>query len=240
MVVREGERVSADQILKLRAIRESGRDNRSLQTAAGLIICILLLFYVGFYFGQKNISKFKPDSRDLLFLTAVFVALFVLVKLSIIFSAGMSNTFAYLDSSVYYYAVPFALGAMLVRIVLNSETAFLFAVSFAFLVGVLFGNNLLMALYVLVGSLVGAHGVRQCQARTTLYRAGLWIGLANMALLLGIHFLSGRVFELALLWNSGLVSLVALSVLFLSMVRFRWSSLSSNIRPISSCLNWPT
>ncbi len=53
MVVREGERVSADQILKLRAIRESGRDNRSLQTAAGLIICILLLFYVGFYFGQK-------------------------------------------------------------------------------------------------------------------------------------------------------------------------------------------
>ncbi len=110
MVVREGERVSADQILKLRAIRESGRDNRSLQTAAGLIICILLLFYVGFYFGQKNISKFKPDSRDLLFLTAVFVALFVLVKLSIIFSAGMSNTFAYLDSSVYYYAVPFALG----------------------------------------------------------------------------------------------------------------------------------
>ncbi len=92
---------------------------------------------------------------------------------------------------------------MLVRIVLNSETAFLFAVSFAFLVGVLFGNNLLMALYVLVGSLVGAHGVRQCQARTTLYRAGLWIGLANMALLLGIHFLSGRVFELALLWKLG-------------------------------------
>jgi len=61
MVVREGERVTADQILKLRAIRDSGRDNRSLQTAAGLLICSLLLIYVMFYFAQKNISKFCPD-----------------------------------------------------------------------------------------------------------------------------------------------------------------------------------
>lgn len=203
MVVREGERVTADQILKLRAIRESGRDSRSLQTAAGLLICILLLVYVLFHFAQGNIRKFHPDSRDLLFLTAVFLALFVLIKISIFISAAMGNTFSYVDSSVYFYAIPFALGAMLVRIVLNSETALLFAVCCSVLVGVLFGNSLLMALYALVGSLVGAHGVRQCQTRSTLYRAGLWIGLANMALLLGIHFLSGRNFELELLWKLG-------------------------------------
>jgi len=203
MVVREGERVSADQILKLRAIRDSGRDNRSLQTAAGLLICILLLIYIGFHFARGNISKFRPDSRDLLFLAVVFLSQFVLVKVSIFISTGMGNTFAYIDSTVYFYAIPFALGAMLVRIVLNSETAFLFAVCCAVFVGILFGNSLLMALYALAGSLVGAHGVRQCQARTTLYRAGLWIGLTNMALLLGIHFLTGRNFELELLWKLG-------------------------------------
>ena len=203
MVVREGERVTADQILKLRAIRESGMDNRNLQTAAGLLICTLLLIYVGFHFAYGNISKFRPDSRDLLFLAAVFLALFLLVKISIFIATALGNTFAYVDSSVYFYAVPFALGAMLVRIVLNSETAFLFAVCFAVLVGVLFGNSLLMVLYALVGSMVGAHGVRHCQQRTKLYRAGLWIGLANMALLLGIHFLSGRNFEIQLLWKLG-------------------------------------
>lgn len=203
MVVREGERVSADQILKLRAIRESGRDNRSLQTAAGLLICILLLIYVGFHFARGNISKFHPDSRDLIFLAVVFLSQFLLTKVSIFISTGMGNTFAYIDSTVYFYAIPFALGAMLVRIVLNSETAFLFAVCSAVLVGILFGNSLLMALYALAASLVGAHGVRQCQARTTLYRAGLWIGLTNMALLLGIHLLAGRNAELELLWKLG-------------------------------------
>ena len=203
MVVREGERVTADQILKLQAIRTSGRDNRSLQTAAGLFICSLLLLYVGFYFAQHNVSKFHPDSRDLLFLATVFIALFVLIKISIFIAAAMGNSFAYIDSNTYLYAIPFAFGAMLVRVVLNSETAFLFAVCCAVLVGVLFGNSLLMALYVLVGSLVGSHGVRHCQQRTALYRAGLWVGLTNVALLVGIHFLTGRNFELQLLWKLG-------------------------------------
>jgi len=203
MIVREGERVSDDQILKLRAIRDSGRDSRSLQTAAGLIICILLLLYVGFFFAQENISKFNLDSRDLVFLATVFLGQFVLIKVSIVLSAGMGNTFTYFDSSVYYYAMPFALGAMLVRIVLNSEIALLFAVCWALFVGVLFGNSLMIALYTLTGSLVAAHGVRHCQARSTLYRAGLWLGLTNIVLVLGIHFLSGRAFELELLWKLG-------------------------------------
>ncbi len=203
MVVREGERVTADQILKLQAIRTSGRDNRSLQTAAGLLICSLLLLYIGFYFAQHNISKFHPDSRDLLFLATVFIALFALIKVSIFIAAAMGNSFAYIDSSAYLYAIPFAVGAMLVRIVLNSEIAFLFAVCSAVLVGVLFGNSLLMALYVLTGSLVGAHGVRHCQQRTALYRAGLWVGLTNVAMLIGTQLLNGRNFELQSLWNLG-------------------------------------
>ena len=203
MVVREGERVTADQILKLQAIRTSGRDSHSLQKAAGLLICSLLLLYVGFYFAQNNISKVHPDSRDLLFLATVFIALFILIKLSIFIAVGMGNSFGYIDTTTYFYAIPFALGAMLVRIVLNSETAFMFAVCCAVLVGILFGNSLLMTLYVLIGSLVGAHGVRHCQQRTALYRAGLWVGLTNVALLVGIQLLTGRSFELQLLWKLG-------------------------------------
>ena len=203
MVVREGERVTADQILKLKAIRDSGRDNRNFQSVAGLFLCTLLLLFVVHLFGKTNVSKYRPDSRDLLFLSAVFVSLFVLIKISIFIAAGMGSTFAYLDSSAYLYAIPFATGAMLVRIVLNSETAFLFAICFALLAGVIFGNSLMMTLFVLAGSLIGAHGVRHCQQRTTLYQAGLWIGLTNVALVLGTHFLAGHSFELLLLWKVG-------------------------------------
>lgn len=201
MVVREGERVTADQILKLRAIRDSGRDNRSLPTTFGLFVCIMLLIYIGFYYAQGNIRKFRPDSRDLLFLGLTFLALFVLVKVSIVISTALGNTFSYIDSTAYYYAIPFALGAMLVRIVLNAETALLFSICCALLVGVLFGNSLPMALLALLSSMVGAHGVRHCQERSSIYRAGMWVGLANAAVLIGIHFLAGRSFELQLAWK---------------------------------------
>ena len=203
MVVREGERITADQITKLQALRESGRSSHSLQTAAGLLICILLLIFAGFVFAQGNISKFNPDRRDLLFLGAVLIAHFILIKVSIFVSAGMGTVLTSIDAATYHYAIPFALAAMLVRIVLNSETAFMVAVVSAVLAGVLFGNNLLVAVYALVGSIVGAHGVRHCQQRTTLYRAGLWIGLANVAMLIGLHLLTGRSADLQLLYRLG-------------------------------------
>lgn len=203
MVVREGERISADQILKLQSLRDSGRSSHTLQSAAGLLISIMLLLFVGFVFAQGNISKFNPDRRDLLFLGAVLIAHFVLIKVSIFVSAGMGTVLSSIDAATYYYAIPFALAAMLVRIVLNSETAFIMAICSAVLAGVLFGNSLLVAFYALVSSIVGAHGVRYCQQRTTLYRAGLWIGLTNMAMLIGLHLLTGRAADLQLLYRIG-------------------------------------
>jgi putative nucleotidyltransferase with HDIG domain len=77
------------------------------------------------------------------------------------------------------------------------------AICSAVLAGVLFGNSLLVAFYALVGSIVGAHGVRHCQQRTTLYRAGLWIGLTNMAMLIGLHLLTGREADMQLLYRIG-------------------------------------
>ncbi|MBW6510344.1 MAG: HDIG domain-containing protein [Desulfuromonadales bacterium] len=203
MVVREGERINADQILKLLALRDSGRSTHTLQSAAGLMICIMLLLFVGFVFAQGNISKFNPDRRDLLFLGAVVVTHFILIKVSIFVSAGMGTVLASIDAISYYYAIPFALAAMLVRIVLNSETAFIVAICAAVLAGVLFGNSMLVAFYALVGSIVGAHGVRHCQQRTTLYRAGLWIGLTNVAMLIGLHLLTGRAADMQLLYRLG-------------------------------------
>ena len=201
MIVREGERVTPAQIAKLRALRDLGRDNRGAQTAFGLMICTLLLIYASYHFSLINIRKFRPDSRDLLFLSLVFVGLFVLIKVAIFIATGLESTFAYIDSSSYYYAIPFALGAMLVRIVLNSESALIFSICSSLLVGILFGNSLVMALYALTSSLVGAHGVRYCKERSTLYRAGLWVALANAGLLIGIHFMAGRSLEVQLVYK---------------------------------------
>lgn len=203
MIVREGERITDNQILKLQAMRKIGSDSKNIQIALGLLLCTLILLYVSHRFASRNIRKYQLNNRDLLFLSLTFVGLFVLIKLAIFVSSALESAFPYVESSSYYYAVPFAVGAMLVRIVLNSEVTVFFSFLAALLVGILFGNNLLLTFYTFVGSLTAAHWVRHCKERATLYRASFRLSVVNVLAVVSIHFLVGHGFDLQLLYKAG-------------------------------------
>lgn len=203
MIIREGERVSPDQIVKLRALSDAVNDYRTWSTAGGLLLSTIVLLMVTHRFGRSNIRKYRPNNRDLSFLISTFVGLFILIKLAIFVSVALESAFPYIDSTSYYYLFPFAVGAMLVRIVLNSEVALLFTVVTSGLLGVLFGNSLIISMFALAGSLTGAHWVRHCKERATLYRAGLRVSMVNAVLIFGIHLMSGKPLELQLLYKMG-------------------------------------
>ena len=203
MIVREGERITESQVLKLQAMRKIGSNSKNLQIAFGLLLCTLILLYVSHRFASRNIRKYDLNNRDLLFLSLTFVGLFVLIKLAIFVSSALESAFPYVESTSYYYAVPFAAGAMLVRIVLNSEVTVFFSFLAALLVGILFGNNLLLTFYLFVGSLTAAHWVRHCKERATLYRASLHLSVVNVLAVISIHFLVGHAFDLQLLYKCG-------------------------------------
>ena len=201
MVVREGERVNEGQIKKLRALRDIGDDYSTLRTGFGLFVVISLLLFSCHRFAKRNIRKYRPQSRDLLFLVSIFIGLFALIKLSIFVASALESAFPYIDSSTYYYLFPFAAGAMLVRIVLNSEVALIFAILSSFVLGVLFGNNLLISLYVLAGSLTAAHWVRHCKERSTLFRAGFRLSLVNGMMVFGFLLVAGRPLDVQFLYK---------------------------------------
>jgi putative nucleotidyltransferase with HDIG domain len=136
-------------------------------------------------------------------MAATFVGLFILVKLAIFICSALEGAFPYIESSSYYYAFPFAVGAMLVRIVLNSEVALLFGVAFSMVIGLLFGDNLHIALYALVGSLTGGHWVRHCIQRTSLYQAGWRLSLVNVSMVLATQLIGGRGLDIQMLYKAG-------------------------------------
>ncbi|MDY0211534.1 MAG: HDIG domain-containing protein [Desulfuromonadaceae bacterium] len=204
MIVREGERVSVEQARLLQILQGDAADVlKTVRTVSGLWLAIVLLFYAMHKFAHGNIRKYRPDTRDLLFLVMVIIASFVLAKLGIFTSTAMQSAFPYIDSGCYYYALPFAAAAMLVRIVLNSETAMVFSVLFALLIGLLFADNLFVALYVLVGSLVAAHSVKYCMSRSSLFRAGLILSVANMVTVTAIFAVEGHPFDTQFLYATG-------------------------------------
>lgn len=203
MIVREGARVSPDQIKKLHALRTLSKNQGRLRLAAGLLLSLFLLLTVCNNYAQKNVSKYRLKSRDLFFLVATFIGMMVLVKLSIFIVAAVDTAFPMIESSSFFYLFPFAAGAMVVRIVLNSEVALIFAAIISLVIGLLFGNSLFLALFTLVGSLTGAHWVRHCNERSTLYRAGWHLSLINMLMVVGVHLLAGHDPNMQLLYKLG-------------------------------------
>jgi putative nucleotidyltransferase with HDIG domain len=120
-----------------------------------------------------------------------FLLLFLLVKIALVVSSTLDAAFPEIEPETFYYLFPFAVGAMVVRIVLNSEVSLIFNLLATLLLGVQFGTVPVM-LYAFIGGLTGAHRVRHCKERSLIYRAGLHLGLINAGVVLFLALLSGH------------------------------------------------
>lgn len=154
----------------------------------GLIIIVLI--WVLFIFGWGNIRKFQPRNKDLLFLTLLSGALLSLAEISIEVFPFLGQALPEIPSSAYVYGIGLAAGGMLVRILLNSETALIFSAVVSILGGMLLNNNLFFAIYFLVGSIGGAHSVGYCENRGVLLKAGVKVGVLNMLLIIGQNLIA--------------------------------------------------
>jgi cyclic-di-AMP phosphodiesterase PgpH len=187
MIVRVGERVTAEQAVKLEKIFKSKSSMNPLVTGIGIFGLVLVLAYAPYRFGRKNIRKFNPTNKDILLLCLLTVGNIALLKLAFSVSTAMGGLFPAIDTANYFYLFPFAASAIIVRIILNSESALVYAAICAPLTGLMLSNSLHVVIYAFLGSIVGAHGVRRCKARGTIYTAGLKVSVVNMALALCFH-----------------------------------------------------
>ncbi len=105
-------------------------------------------------------------------------------------------------------AIPYALGSLLVRFLLNSEAAILWTVAFAPLCGLLAGGSLQIAVAALVGGVVAADRIGHAGSRSAVFRAGLFTGLATAVVLGAFAMFQGRLWswETAAAVAGGIVS----------------------------------
>jgi putative nucleotidyltransferase with HDIG domain len=194
MVVRIGERITPEQAHKLQAIYGSQRVGGRMFTAVGMFALILVLFYFPYRFACKNIRKFNPSNKDILIISLLIIGSFLSFKTALSISHNIGPVFPSIDTSNYFYLFPFAAGAMIIRVFINSEVALVCCAIMAPLLGIMFDNNMLVVIYSLLGSIVGAHGVRHCTSRSTIYTAGLKVSFVNLALALAFQTFTNALF----------------------------------------------
>jgi hypothetical protein len=201
ILLRKGERVTEEALLKLEALREERRRGGTLVMVIGFFL-LTGFFFASFYiFSTQNIRKISPTNKDILFLILVLISSLGMARISVAVAEGLAGAFPGVPLSSYYYFFPVAAGAMLIRVVLNSEVALVYSIFASLLTGLLLGEGIFLPLFYLIGSIVGAHSVARCDQRTQLIKGGLLVGLTNFLLISFQGMSTGRIFAVDILFG---------------------------------------
>lgn len=194
MIVRDGDRVSAEQEIKLAGMALETTFMGRLSSVVGVFGIVLVILYFPYRFALKNIRKFRPSYKDILLLAILTSGHFLLLKILFLITPPLLVAFPSIDTVDYFFLFPFAASAIIVRIFINSEVALVFAAICAPLAGLMYGS-LPVVFYSLLGSVIGAHGVRHCDNRSIVFTAGFKVSIVNISLALSFQLLGQNFFS---------------------------------------------
>jgi putative nucleotidyltransferase with HDIG domain len=201
ILLRKGERVTEDGLLKLEALRDERHKGGTLIMVIGFFL-LTVFFVASFYiFSTQNIRKISPTNKDIVFLILVLISSLGMARISVAVAEGLASAFPAVPLSSYYYFFPVAAGAMLIRVVLNSEVALVYSIFASLLTGLLLGEGIFLPIFYLIGSIVGAHSVARCDQRSQLIKGGLLVGLTNFLLISFQGMITARIFAVDILFG---------------------------------------
>lgn len=203
MLLREGERVSPLQLLKLRALENQNKDKRISTTGLGaaIILSTLLVVFYLLYFRQPRYARLGGNT-NLLFLTLVLMTVLLISKIGVTLSEAQLPTTSFsLPGEAIIYVVPVTTGAMLVSLVLGFEIALPFSLVAAACAGLLFGSRLEIFLFYVIGGATAASWVQHCRERRVVIVAGTKVGLLNILMAIGIAVYTSEYGGMKLAWD---------------------------------------
>ncbi len=199
VVLRAGERVQEEHLLKIDALKKAQERSHILSILIGLALLTFLILASLYEFSTKNIRKIMLSTKDLLFFCSTLLGVVGLLKIFHLITDILGGEFFTIPSSSYTYLFPIAAGAMLTRIVINSEVAIVFATLAGYFAASMMGNQLFLFIFNFVASLIGAHKVAQCEQRSILIKAGITIGGVNVLMILSYNLIAGTFLKMTLL-----------------------------------------
>jgi putative nucleotidyltransferase with HDIG domain len=199
VILRSGDRIQEEHLLKIKALKKAQERTHLFAMIIGMGLLTFLILASLYQFSTQNIRKIALSQKDLLFFSSSLLGVIALLKLFQVVTDALGGEFFSIPSSSYLYLFPIATGAMLVRIVLNSEVAIVFSLLASYFSAVLMGNQLFYFIFTFVGSVIGAHKVARCEQRSILLKAGMTVGGLNMLMILSYYLISGNFLKMSLL-----------------------------------------
>ena len=204
MILREGQRVSEIDMLKLNALTHHSRNTDILGKSAGSALIIFWLLIITYFITLEYRFEMQTHhNRHLVFMGSALVLFFIIAQMSISLSVSFSETVALgLKTESMYYGIPLAAAAMTVCQFAGFAIAFPFAIVLALIAGLLFEYSYVYCIYFLASGVVGAYWAKDARHRKDLVVTGARLGALNIVLATSLSIYLGDLSGARLSWDA--------------------------------------
>jgi cyclic-di-AMP phosphodiesterase PgpH len=199
MLVREGERIRPEHLLKLSEQSKALKNNEVMGRIPAMAVLISLLLFSMYLVGLMNRRAVAAEVKDLFFDAVTLFTIFLGVVAAGFVAEETARGFYFFSPRALLFAIPVASGAMLISIFRGMLVATSFSLIVSVFSSLAVGGGVEFFIYFFVSSLVAAHGVRGCRERGILIRAGLRVSLVNLILAFSIQALYGSFYSFEML-----------------------------------------
>ena len=204
MLLREGERVTELQLLKLKALESQFKDDGIYAKSLGAAMVIISLFIVMHLLYLSHLKRLPGSyNRNLLCITCIFIFFVGIAKAAAIFSESLAMGAALsINETTLFYGIPIGAGAMTICLFFGMEIAIPFAVLMAICTAVVYHIRFEILIYLLLNGTMAAYWIQNCRERKVFIKAGLKLGLLNILLVVAAEIYSGNLSGMRLVWGT--------------------------------------
>ena len=191
-IVRKGDRVDetqAQMLLVLEREEQGGIGGYWGEFVArfGLALFLIVSLYV---FADNYIRKFASTVRDIEAMSVLSMFILLCAKLLMMAALPLSEMVGLgMSQTALWYAVPLPAGAMVMRILTNSETTLIWAIGMSLFLAFGMEQDVFMACFFLIAGVMAAASLTHTRDRMNVLRSGLQTGLLTAAVaLLNTYF----------------------------------------------------
>ncbi|MCF6408529.1 HD family phosphohydrolase [Pseudalkalibacillus salsuginis] len=199
-IVEKGSQITSDDLYKLELVGLL-KESFSPYPYIGLGILVLLITSFLIYFLRDLIGEKKKENIKLIIYVLMFSITLILMKITSLLS-------------IYYpsvaFIVPVALGTMMIKMLIDEQTAIISSIVFAICGSLIFNDNaaspfnFAMGTYVLISSLAGVLFLGKRNVKSKILKTGFFVSMINSIVVLLILSLTNGKFELlSLSWQVG-------------------------------------
>ncbi len=204
MLVREGERIGPDHLVKLSAEAALLEKQAMVGRVPGMTLLIGFLFAAVYAAGLMKNKSSRNDLRYLLFDSATLLMIFIFAWAYNFIAEEIARGFSSFTAKALLFGMPIACGAILVTIFQGMGMAVTFSLIISVLVSLIIEGKVEFFIFFFVSGLVAANGVKDYRERGILIKTGLKVGIINVVLCLAIETFYGSLYSI-----EALVAIVA-------------------------------